>query len=219
MDASIKEVELVDGSIITFDQNLGSYDAENEVIKGMTNSGRDTTIPLVSVKRVLVWGVTHKSNSLLLTLLLVGFAVLLGIAVYKTAIPPGGCMMAIISIGMMLAAIIIIPICLASCSNPSHCVSRAKLEPAPDPNIEKIELADGATIEFNRALGWYNSENGTIEGMTRNGIRDTIPMSHIKSVEIAGDPNGAGTFLIVLLGMTVALIAAFIYSISQSGGL
>jgi hypothetical protein len=84
-----------------------------------------------------------------------------------------------------------------------------------DPNIEKIELADGNTIEFNQALGWYNSENGTIEGMTPNGIRDTIPAARVTRAEIAGVYNGTDTGLLVLSSFLVAAIVVLVFALTR----
>jgi hypothetical protein len=104
-----------------------------------------------------------------------------------------------------------------SCSSPSHWVSRAELEPSQDPNIEKIELVDGPIVEFTQALGWYNSENGTIEGVNRDGIRDTIPISRITRAEISGESNSTETGLLIISSFLVAAVVVLIFALIRVG--
>jgi hypothetical protein len=106
--------------------------------------------------------------------------------------------------------------CLASCSSPPHWVTRDELRPSPDPNIQKVELADGPVFEFNHALGWYDAEKNIIEGVTILGSHDTIPLARVQRVELAGKSNSGQTTLAVLLVFFLGCFVVFLVAIASA---
>ena len=108
---------------------------------------------------------------------------------------------------------------LASCSTPPHWITREELQPAPDPNIEKIELVDGPLVEFNHALGWYDAEKSTIEGVTITGWHDTIYLARVQRVELAGENNTVGEVILSFAFLMVGMLIAFFIWVGKTGGL
>ncbi len=111
--------------------------------------------------------------------------------------------------------------CLASCSSPSHWVLPYELRPSPDPNIQKVELTGGPVLEFNHALGWYDAQNKIIEGVTILGSRETIPLSQVQRVELAGETDGVATALLafLLVGIVggIAMMIALLNIVDNGG--
>ncbi|HWF44706.1 MAG TPA: hypothetical protein VG537_08690 [Candidatus Kapabacteria bacterium] len=96
---------------------------------------------------------------------------------------------------------------LSSCSSTyTHWqVSREGLQPSRDATIERIYLVDSSIIEFDDAHGWYDAERAYIEGVTSGGMRDTISLSKVQSVDIEQErTNNTG---ITIAGITLFLLA------------
>jgi hypothetical protein len=110
-DPNVQQVELVDGSFIIFDHKLGWYDAQRLTIEGETTHGHES-IPLARINRVLIEDQPNKGISSFLSILLVALGILIvSLVVVVLGIQyafPRGCVVAIISVGMMVAAIIIL---------------------------------------------------------------------------------------------------------------
>jgi hypothetical protein len=113
---------------------------------------------------------------------------------------------------------VILAFLLSCCAKEGHWISKEELEPAPDPNIEALQLNNGSIIEFDKNLGWYNAQDHVIEGsLSRAPMR--IPIEEIRNVKLAGEATiwlGLGLFfLLAAVGLIVALFAW----ISNHGGL
>jgi hypothetical protein len=88
-DPKIEKIELANDSIITFDHNLGKYDADKQVIEGVTIMGWHDTASLAQVQRIeIIEASGDNSRSLIQTIVLI-YAVLGGIAAIALVIWAG----------------------------------------------------------------------------------------------------------------------------------
>jgi len=51
------------------------------------------------------------------------------------------------------------------------------------PDVSRLLLRNGSVVEFNKDFGWYNAQEGTVEGMTRDSQQAVYHLSEIQSVE------------------------------------
>jgi hypothetical protein len=114
--------------------------------------------------------------------------------------------------------LVLLLVCL-SCSSPSRWITRAELETSSDPNILSVGLTDSTTLEFDRHLGWYNGKEGVIEGVTPSGYHDTIPLSRVQRVELAGTRNSGGELALSLLVLGIVALIGGLLAIGRNGGL
>jgi hypothetical protein len=68
-DPNIKLIQLVNGSTIIFDQNLGWYDAKDQIIEGTTITGLHYTTALAKVQRVEIEDESNGGETTLAVLL------------------------------------------------------------------------------------------------------------------------------------------------------
>jgi hypothetical protein len=102
---SIKTVKLVNGSIIIFNQNLGYYDSNKQIIEGITITGWHDTTTLAKVESVEIQD--EESNNVSNALKVIGITLLaggivLGIAMLNYSANHGGqaCLVTIAVVGI-----------------------------------------------------------------------------------------------------------------------
>jgi hypothetical protein len=113
-DANIERIELVDGPILEFGQELGWFDAKKGIIEGITITGWRDTIPLARITRVEIEDQPSGVTSTLTAILLIGLALAvgLGMLLFNSVVPRGGCLILIqvilVSAATMAAVVILI---------------------------------------------------------------------------------------------------------------
>ncbi len=102
--ANIKSVELIDGSVLEFNESRGWYDAEHQSIEGVTLTGWHPTIPLAKVQRAEI--VEDNSNAAgtigIVLLALLGFG-LIGAIALASSFRSSGCLI-LIQLALVSAA-------------------------------------------------------------------------------------------------------------------
>jgi hypothetical protein len=109
-DANIKSVELVDGTALQFNRSLGWYNAEKQIIEGVTLTGWHPTIPIGSVQRVEIQDEDSNTGSNVLKgigialLISLGLGIIAGIVILNQISSHGGCLVFIAVIGVTTTA-------------------------------------------------------------------------------------------------------------------
>jgi hypothetical protein len=112
LDANIKSIELVDGSILEFNRSLGWYDAEKEIIEGVTITGWHPAIPLAKVQRLEIADEPSGPSVGVILLILLVLSIGIGIGFLNQVDPGGrGCLilvqLAVVSAATMAAVVLI----------------------------------------------------------------------------------------------------------------
>jgi hypothetical protein len=114
-DPNIKLIQLVNGSTIIFDHNLGWYNAKKQFIEGITITGWHDTTDVAKVQQVEITdGESNGGNSLLkaigITLLItLGLSIVAGILLLRQFSAQGGCLIfiAVLGVTTTVAAVLI----------------------------------------------------------------------------------------------------------------
>ncbi len=85
-----------------------------------------------------------------------------------------------------------------------------ELETSTVPDISRLILRDGKVIAFNRDFGWYNKQEGTIEGVDTAGQHVVYHLAEVNKVETVR------AYAIIPLVLTVGIaIAVGVYLIAK----
>ncbi|HWF45102.1 MAG TPA: hypothetical protein VG537_10715 [Candidatus Kapabacteria bacterium] len=57
------------------------------------------------------------------------------------------------------------------------------IQAASAPDVSRLLLRNGSVVQFNKDFGWYNAQEGTVEGVTRDSQQAVYHLSEIQSVE------------------------------------